>query len=337
VAAGLARRSRYGELSDVFRDRVMFPIRSPRGAVIGFIGRAGEHADAAVPKYLNCPATVLYDKGRALFGLWEARPALAQGAVPVIVEGPLDVIAAATAGNGGYAPMAPCGTALTAHQVTALNQVADLGATGVLIAFDSDDAGQRASVSAYRLLCPHTDRINAVTFPAGQDPAQILHDRGATGLADVLAGSVVPLADRVIDAQVARWEQCLAFAEGRIAALRAIAPAVAGLVPRDVPREVARLADRLEVDRPTVTDAVTSALTRMIQGRSDAGLGQRHRDELPAIRAGAVNASPQDTPPRPFPGRTPRGDRDVAEKAVPRWCHPGATRIRSRRQSGSRS
>lgn len=57
----------------------MFPIRSPDGAIIGFIGRAPAHADVDVPKYLNTPATVLYDKARALFGLSEARPALAEG------------------------------------------------------------------------------------------------------------------------------------------------------------------------------------------------------------------------------------------------------------------
>jgi DNA primase catalytic core len=302
VAAGLARRSRYGELSDGFRDRVMFPIRSPGGAVIGFIGRAGENADPAVPRYLNSPATVLYDKGQALFGLCEARPALAQGAVPVVVEGPLDVMAVVTAGHGGCAPVAPCGTALTDCQVTALSQVASLDATGVLVAFDSDQAGQRASVSAYWLLLPHTDRINVVAFPAGRDPAQILHDHGPRALADMLARCVFPLADRVIDAQVARWERGLRFAEGRVAALRAISPVVAGLAPRDVPRQVARLAGRLELDHATVTEAVTDELTRLIQAESDAGLGRRRQGELPGIWPEAVRTSPQDSAPRLFSG-----------------------------------
>lgn len=303
VAAGLARRSRYGELSDVFRDRVMFPIRTPRGTVAGFIGRAGEHATAGVPKYLNSPATVLYDKGRALFGLWQARPALAQGAVPVIVEGPVDAIAIAATGCGDHAPVAPCGTALTSHQVSALSQVADLSATGVLVAFDGDEAGQRAAVKAYPVLHPHADRIDAVAFPAGHDPAQILHDHGPAALAQMLAGRVIPLADRVIDAQVARWESGLGFAEGRIAALRAIAAVVAGLAPRDVPRQVARLAGRLELDHRTVTEAVTDALTTLIQAGTDTGPARRHQGQLPGIRPSAVTASRQDSPLLPFPGR----------------------------------
>jgi DNA primase len=300
VAAGLARRSRYGELSDVFRDRVMFPIRSPRGSIVGFIGRAGEHTGADVPRYLNSPATVLYDKGRVLFGLWEARPALAQGAVPVIVEGPLDAIAVAATGHSDYAPIAPCGTALTAHQVPTLSQAADLSATGVLVAFDGDEAGQRAAVRAYPLLRLHTDRINAITFPPGHDAAQILHDHGPGVLAQMLASHVVPLADLVIDAQVASWEPGLRFAEGQIGALRATAPVIAGLAPREVPCQVARLAERLELDHPTVTEAVTDALTTLIQTRSQADLGRGHQGELSDCWPAAVRTSRQDSPYRPF-------------------------------------
>ena len=290
VAAGLARRSRHGELSDVFRDRVMFPIRTPRGTVAGFIGRAGEHAGAGVPRYLNSPATVLYDKGRALFGLWEARPALAHGAVPVITEGPLDAIAIAAAGCGDYAPVAPCGTALTSHQVSVLNQAARLRATGVLVAFDSDEAGQRAAVRAYSLLRRHAGRIGAVIFPAGQDPAQILSDRGPGVLAEMLASHVVPLADLVIDAQVAGWEPGLRFAEAQIAALRAVAPVVAGLALRDVPRQAARLAERLGLDHAIVTEAVTDGLTDLIRAGTHPGVIHGSQAELPGIRPAAVRA-----------------------------------------------
>ena len=112
-----------------------------------------------------------------LFGLWEARGALASGARPVIVEGPLDAIAVTTAGHGRYAGVAPCGTALTGRQVAALAQAADLRATGVLVAFDPDQAGRRAAVHAYHLLIPLTDNLTAVTLPSragpSADPGQI--------------------------------------------------------------------------------------------------------------------------------------------------------------------
>ena len=130
-ASGLARRSRRGTLIDTFRDRAMLPIRSADGTIIAFIGRAAEHADPGVPKYLNSPSTALYNKSEVLFGLWEARDALASGARPVIVEGPLDAIAVTTAGHGRYVGVAPCGTNFTAHQAAALAQAADLRTSGV--------------------------------------------------------------------------------------------------------------------------------------------------------------------------------------------------------------
>ncbi len=326
VAAGLARRSRYGELSDVFRDRVMFPIRSSHGATIGFIGRAPEHANADVPKYLNTPATLLYDKGQVLFGLAEARPALAAGAVPVIAEGPLDAIAVAMAGGGTYAPVAPCGTALTAHQVSALSQFADLAATGTLIAFDSDDAGRRAAVGAYPLLRSHTGRIGAAPFPAGQDPAQILRENGPAVLAEMLARNACPLADLVIDAQLAQWERWTVFAEGQIAALRAIAPVIAGLALPDVARQVARLAERLELDHPTVTEAVTDALTALIRAGPPTGNRQGHHAELPGAHPVAVSVSSQDSPHRIGSRRLTSGEQAANATDHPR-PQAGAARL----------
>ena len=266
VAAGLARQSRRGVLTDTFRDRAIIPIRSPDGTIIAFIGRAAGHARADTPKYMNSPATPIYSKGDVLFGLPGARPALDDGAVPVIAEGPLDVMAIAVADRHRYAPVAPCGTALTARQVSVLSQACDLRSTGVLVAFDGDDAGRRAAINAYQLLSPLTDRIATANLPAGSDPAQILHDHGPAALAELLARSRLPLADLVIDAGIDKWSRWLSFAEGQIGALRAIAPVIAPMPPRDVGRQVARLAQRLSLDHATVTEAVTDALTQLISG-----------------------------------------------------------------------
>ncbi len=144
-AAGLARRSARGSLIDIFRDRMMFPVRAVDGAVTGFIGRAPPGARAG-PVYLNSPTTPLYHKGNVLFGLPEALSALAEGARPVIAEGPLDAIAitaaagrtisvphstiptAVPAPGPAFAPgscpryvgVASCGTALTRTQAALL-------------------------------------------------------------------------------------------------------------------------------------------------------------------------------------------------------------------------
>jgi len=263
-AAGLARRSRRGTLIDTFRDRAVLPIRSAGGSIVAFIGRAAADAGPGVPKYVNSPRTALYDKGGVLFGLWEARSALASGAQPVITEGPFDAIAVTTSSPGRYAGVAPCGTALTTRQIAALSSTADLRAAVVLVAFDADQAGQRAAVRAYHLLTPFTEKTAAVVLPAGQDPADILRNQGAGALARILGSGTRPLADLVTSAEVARWDRWLQYAEGQFRALRAAAPLIAAMPPAHVGRQVARLADQLGLSHAIVTEAVTDALADVV-------------------------------------------------------------------------
>jgi DNA primase catalytic core len=263
-AAGLARRTRRGDLIDTFRDRAMLPIRSGDGTIVAFIGRAAEHADPRVPKYLNSPGTDLYNKSEVLFGLWQARGQLARGARPVIVEGPFDAIAVTAACASRNVGVSPCGAVLTGQQATVLEAAADLRAAGVLVAFDPDQAGRLATISAYQLLSPLTSNTTAAILPPGQDPAQILHDHGPAGLAGMLSRRTRPLADLVIDAEVDRWSQWLRHPEGQIKALRAAAPVIAAMPPAHVAHQVARLAAKLGLDHAIVTEAVTDALTEII-------------------------------------------------------------------------
>jgi DNA primase len=227
-----------------------------------------------VPKYVNSPRTCLYHKGEMLFGLWDAREAIAAGAQPVIVEGPFDAIAVATACTGRCAGVAPCGTALTAEQVRTLRQVADLGTTGMLVAFDSDTAGRLAAIRAYHLLTPYTHEVSAIVLPAGQDPAQVFVERGPSALAEI-ATHLHPLADLVTDAMVDRWSRWLEYPEGQINALRATAPVIAAMPVPHVARQVARLAHRLGLDHATVTEAVTDALPQVIARTGTTSPGER--------------------------------------------------------------
>jgi DNA primase len=263
-ASGLARRSRRGTLIDTFRDRVMLPIRTADGTIVAFIGRASEHAGHGTPKYLNSPATSHYSKSEVLFGLWEGRDAFASGVRPVIVEGPLDAIAITIAGDGKYVGVASCGTALTAGHVAALAQAANLRATGITVAFDPDDAGQRAAVQAYQVLIPLTEKLAAATLPVGQDPAHILATRGPAALADILASRAHPLPDLVVNAECRSWGRRLRDVEGQIGALRATAPLIAAMPPAHVARQVARLAAIVRLDHALVTEAVTDALTALV-------------------------------------------------------------------------
>jgi len=316
-AAGLARRSRRGTLIDTFRNRVMLPIRSGDGTVIAFIGRAPDPPGRGVPKYLNSPQTTLYDKSEVLFGLWEARQALAAGARPVIVEGPLDAIAVTTAGQGRFAGVAPCGTALTARHADAFSRAPDRTGTGVLVAFDPDPPGRRAAVRAYHLLSQVTTDTSAVILPPGQDPAQVLTGNGPEALAAILASRTRPLADLVTDTEVDQWARWLDHAEGQLSALRAAAPVIAAMPPAHVARQVARLSHRLSFDYATVTSAVTTALPDVITTtarpgtpassprRSPGKTAQPHdhanhpRAGIPAQASGEQPAGQQSPPPRP--------------------------------------
>jgi len=264
-AAGLARRSRRGTLTDTFRDRAVLPIRAENGIVAGFIGRAPDSAIPRVLKYINSPRTCLYDKSAALYGIWEGRTAFSSGARPVIVEGPFDAIAVTTAGQGRYAALAPCGTALTQRHAGVLAQVADLAATGVVVAFDSDKAGQHAAVRAYNLLTSFTEDLTRITFASGQDPAQVLAERGPNFLARMLAAQTQPLADLVVDEDVQRWARWLENPEGQMNALRSAARLIGEMPPSHVARQVMRLANRLNLDHTMVTKAVTDALREAVQ------------------------------------------------------------------------
>jgi DNA primase len=262
VTAGLARRNSHGTLTDAFRDRLMIPIRSTLARTAAFIGRASPKAHHNVPKYLNNTSTLLYRKSSTLFGLAEARYSITAGATPVIAEGPLDAMAIATAAFGRYAPVAPCGTALTAQHVAALDDAHPITDLAVVVAFDADSAGYRAAVNAYHHLSPVCASTISVVFPPGQDPADVLYEHGPQALGKALDNRRRPLADLVINGQLRTWRPWLHHAEGQIAALRAIAPVIAAMPPSDVARQVGRLSARLNLDHATITEAVTTALTR---------------------------------------------------------------------------
>jgi DNA primase len=267
-----AAQIRAAGLSGVFRDRAMFPVRSLEGTVAGFIGRAPDRTTGRAPDrttsrapaggepvYLNTPATELYHKGSVLFGLYEGSSALAAGARPVLVEGPLDAIAVSCAGRVG---VAPCGTALTTAQVELLGWAsAEPRSVGVAVAFDQDRAGRAAAVRAYPLLRAITDELWTVSLPTGSDPAEVLRTEGADGLAAVLDSSLLPLPDLVVDARLAEFERWLEFADGTFAALRAVAPLIARLPPGQVARQVARAAARLGCTHAEVTEAVIGAIS----------------------------------------------------------------------------
>ena len=175
VAAGLGRAARTGRVIDMFRDRLVLPIRHGE-QIRGFIGRANPSlaGEGAVPKYLNTPGTDLFDKGAELFGLSEGRAALEAGASPVLVEGFFDAIAVTAAGSGRYVGVAALGTSLTALQANQLRPYIGAQRRGVIVATDADLAGQIAAQRAYWMLTARGDGPHLAAMPHGQDPAAVL-------------------------------------------------------------------------------------------------------------------------------------------------------------------
>lgn len=184
--AGLARPSRKGgNPYDVFRGRIMFPIRDGRGRCIAFGGRAMSPDDPA--KYLNSPETELFDKGRSLFNHGPARAAVGKGQALIVAEGYMDVIALAGAGFEGA--VAPLGTAITEHQLALLWRIAP----EPVIALDGDKAGLRAAYRLMDLALPLLEAGRSLRFalmPEGQDPDDLLRAQGRETLGAVLEGAV---------------------------------------------------------------------------------------------------------------------------------------------------
>jgi DNA primase len=174
---------------DRFRDRVMFPIADGRGRVVAFGGRA-MGADVAA-KYLNSPDTPLFNKGRLLYNLHQARQPAHERGTLVAVEGYVDVIAMTMAGFPNA--VAPLGTALTEDQLALLWRFAD----EPILCFDGDKAGRRAVYRAIDVALPNLSAGKSLRFallPAGQDPDDLLRASGPAAIEQVLKAAR-PLVD----------------------------------------------------------------------------------------------------------------------------------------------
>ncbi|WP_224815887.1 DNA primase [Hasllibacter sp. MH4015] len=172
---------------DAFRDRIIFPIRDPRGRCIGFGGRAMDPNARA--KYLNSRETPLFDKGRALYNHGPAREAAGKGQPLIVAEGYMDVIALVKAGF--EAAVAPLGTAITEDQLRLLWRISD----EPIVALDGDKAGLRAAMRLVDLALPLLEggkSLRFVILPEGQDPDDLIRARGA-GAMQALLDKAMPM------------------------------------------------------------------------------------------------------------------------------------------------
>jgi DNA primase len=275
-----ADRKRY----DRFRDRIMFPIRSVQGEVIGFGGRV---LDKGEPKYLNSPETPVFSKGRELYGLHEARTALRQRGYALVVEGYMDVVALAQSGFGNA--VATLGTACTAEHVQKLFRFTD----SVVFSFDGDAAGRRAAGRALEASLPHATDTRSVRFlflPAEHDPDSYVREFGAEAF-EACVNAAVPLSRQIAEAASAGHD--LDTAEGR--------------------------AHMLANAKPLWSALPDGALKRQLIGEL-AGIGRLDTSELQSLWGSAAPArnagTAADRPARRIASRVSKGAANLLDRAI---------------------
>lgn len=184
--AGLVQSGNTG-VFDMFRNRVVFPIFDIRGNIIAFGGRA---INDTQPKYINSPETQLYSKNRELYGLNIARKSPHK--YIIVVEGYLDVIALHQAGF--TSAVASLGTALTQQQVWTLKKYSE----EVILAYDSDEAGQNATLRGLKLLEDANVPVRILYLPEGKDPDEYLRNHDAGKFGQLIAHALSPLSYRIM-------------------------------------------------------------------------------------------------------------------------------------------
>ena len=220
VSAGLVIAGDAGKRYDRFRDRIMFPIHDASGRVIGFGARV---IDKGEPKYLNSPETPVFSKGRELYGVYQARPAIRAAGKVVVVEGYMDVVALAQHGIG-YA-VATLGTATTPTHAQKLLRMTD----SVIYCFDGDEAGRRAAWRALEntlALLADGKNVKFLFLPEGEDPDDAVRRRGKEAFESLLEAAV-PLTEFLLAELASRYPP--SSDEGRAALVNAAKPLLAQL------------------------------------------------------------------------------------------------------------
>jgi DNA primase len=254
--AGLSAEGRDGSPGDRFRHRIMFPIRDARGRMCGFGARAID--PQAQPKFLNSPQTVVFDKGRLLYGLDKARRTIRQMEQAVIVEGYFDVIALHQAGFANA--VSPMGTALTEDQLRLLKR----SSRRMVLALDADAAGDQATLRGLDTARQSLDRQDELVF----DPQGFIRFEGRLD-AEIRVVSLPPGKDPddlVLD-DPAAWEELVRGARPVVEYVLDVLTASRSLEDAKVKAEIARRIRPLieDVADPVEREAYLQLVARRLQ------------------------------------------------------------------------
>ena len=284
VTGGLSGRGSRG-LYDRFRGRLVWPIRDTTGDTVGFGARRILDDDRIAAKYLNTSETPIYKKSQVLYGLDSAKKVIATERQAVVVEGYTDVMAAHLSGVEGA--VATCGTAFGIDHIKILRRImrdeADVAPARVVFTFDGDAAGQKAAMRAFA----EDQRWAAQSFvavaPDGMDPCDLRLAKGDTAVKALVDGAV-PMFEFAVRTTIRRFD--LETAEGRVQAMKAVAPIIGSI--RDTSL------------RPEYTRTVSGWL----------GL------EVEQMAAEVRKAGKVRTDDTPDPSRRPAGTDDVPEPGI---------------------
>lgn len=266
LQCGLAKRSQKdGKLYDLFRDRVMIPIFDTHGGLVAFGGRILTQDE---PKYLNSPETELYKKSQVLFALNFARKS--REGLLLLTEGYMDTISLHEAGCD-FA-VASLGTALTTQQIRMLGQFG----RRVVIAYDSDDAGQRAADRALNMMRSLGVEASVLVIPGAKDPDDFIHENGAERFR-----ALIPNAYSYLDFKIYRAHQSSMTVNGSLDTLAYQERVIAELTREEdlVKREL--YARKLAEELGVTPQAVLREIERRLKRGADAGAEREQKLRTP--------------------------------------------------------
>jgi DNA primase len=235
-----ARSSQPSAIYSKFRNRVMFPIANDQGKVIAFTGRTLSTDEKSGPKYLNSPETPIYSKSRALFSLDHAKEAIRKLDYAILVEGQMDCISVFAAGFQNV--IASSGTAFTELQAKLLSRYSK----NVVVNFDPDTAGARATERTLALLVEEEFNIKVLTLETGFDPDLYIRRKGKDAYADALKHS-----QRYFDYLIerARAQFPARTGEGKVKAVNYLLPHIQRVPNRIIRDELAaEISQKLGID-----------------------------------------------------------------------------------------
>lgn len=187
---GLVKNGEHG-FYDLFKNRIMFPVKDERGHIIAFSGRIFVN-DPSQPKYVNSPETVIFKKGQTLFHLYDAISDIRKNHQIVLHEGQMDVIASYR--SGITTAICSMGTALTPEQVKIIAKYAN----NVVVCYDGDNAGLKAMVKAIRLFANQNINLRLVILPDGMDPDEYVKKYGKEAFLNFFNNNLLDLSDFMV-------------------------------------------------------------------------------------------------------------------------------------------